>query len=229
MNVMPKKSTSLSTPEPVPGAGFQPLKQLVISSVEQLKAISDPLRLNILELIIRDALTVKQIASRLDQPPTRLYYHIAELEKGGFVTVVDTRVKSGIIEKYYRTSAENITIDHKLLNASGDEESIVPELLSVVFDTTAQEITRSMAAGLVNLNDLTTGKSTGMILLRSLFNIPRENVAMFIEKFTALLVELDAQRDQPGADFVSYGCMIAFYPRVSKEKPDETNRTVTIT
>lgn len=217
---MTKKPDPSPPSEPAPGASFRPAENIVISTIEQLKAISDPLRLNILEMVSHQALSVKQIAGRLDQPPTRLYYHVAELEKAGFISMVDTRVKSGIIEKYYRTSADHITIDHKLLNAAADQETAVRDLLSMVFDTTAQEITRSLSAGLVNWQDVSAGKGTGMILTRSLLHIRRENLPKFVEKFKALMEELAAENQQPGPDSASYGCTIAFYPRISPEKPD---------
>ncbi len=214
---MTKPSIPTPAPDPGPGADFQPAEQIIISTVDQLKAISDPLRLDIIMLIAHEALTVKQMAGRLDQPPTKLYYHVAELEKAGFVTMVDTRVKSGIIEKYYRISAENITIDRKLLNASGDLENVIPDLLTVIFDTTTQEISRSLASGLVNLDDVSGGESPAMILLHSLFNIRKEDLPKFLDKFRALLVELDAAGKKPGPDTVSYGCTIAFYPRITPD------------
>jgi DNA-binding transcriptional ArsR family regulator len=215
---MTKKPDPSPPSEPAPGASFRPAENIVISTIEQLKAISDPLRLNILELVAHEALTVRQVASRLGQPPTRLYYHVAELEKAGLVSLVDTRVKSGIIEKYYRTSADHITIDHKLLNAGEDQETAIHELLSMVFDSTAQEIIRSLAAGLVNWQDVSAGKGTGMVLTRSIFQIRRERLPRLVEKITALLEEMAGEEQQPGPDSASYGCTIAFYPRISAEK-----------
>src|SRR5690242_18751749 len=112
-----------SPSEPPPGSGFKPAEVLVINTPEMLKTISDPLRVKILETILSEALTVKQIATRLGASPTRLYYHVAELEKAGFVTQVDTRVKSGIVEKYYRMSAEGVTVDPMMLNFTGEHHS----------------------------------------------------------------------------------------------------------
>ncbi len=218
---MAKKPTDPDHSTPAPGAGFQPADRMVISTIEQLKAISDPLRVKILELITRKALTVKQLAGRLEEPPTKLYYHVAELEKAGFVTLVDTRVKSGIIEKYYRTSAENITIDNKLLNPAANQENLVPDLLSVIFDTTAREISQSIAAGLVKLQDASEGRKDRFILQRSLYTIREENLPKFIEKFMALSKELNAEEDQDGPNTLHYGLTIAFYPRIIPDSLDE--------
>ncbi len=216
---MPKNpSTAPSPDESLPGAGFQPAERLLISTPEQLKAISDPLRLSMLELIGKEALTVKQIATRLKQPPTKLYYHIAELEAAGFVTMVDTRVKSGIIEKYYRTAADNLSVDRKLLNVSA--ENPLPDLISVVFESTMQELSHSISAGLVNLEE--DPAEENIVLARTLISLRREDVPRFIAKFRDLLTELDAADPRAGTDSVDYACLLAFYPRSAASGSDPT-------
>jgi DNA-binding transcriptional ArsR family regulator len=212
---MTKESIPPQPTDPVPGANFQPAEILTISTPEQLKAISDPLRLNIIELVAKEALTVKQIAVRLNQPPTKLYYHVAELEEYGFVTLVDTRVKSGIIEKYYRAVSAQITVDRKLLNVSGAQGDELSNLMTLVFDTTVRELSQSIACGLVDLEQEANDTASNFILLRILIHLRREEATRFAEKFKALLEELAAGNAQPEPDDVSYACLIAFYPRQS--------------
>jgi len=226
--------------EPAPGAGFQPADVLFIKTPEMLKAVSDPLRLDILELIHTQALTVKQIAGKLGEPPTRLYYHVAALEEAGFVTQVDTRLKSGILEKYYRASAENITVERRLLNASDKPSEALAALLSVVFDATVDDLVRSFGAGLIHMEgeeaaaeshpqgspeagtqgEPETHPAGPLVLTRSLVRLPREKAAAFVQKFSDLLKELDAEDEAQGEasgagrEAHSYGCTVAFYPRL---------------
>ncbi|MBX6342634.1 MAG: helix-turn-helix transcriptional regulator [Thermomicrobiaceae bacterium] len=80
----------------------------VIRDLETLRAVSDPLRLRLFELLRGGPRTVKQLAAALDLPPTRLYYHVGQLEAHGLVRVVDTRVVSGIIEKRYQATAQRL-------------------------------------------------------------------------------------------------------------------------
>jgi DNA-binding transcriptional ArsR family regulator len=241
---MPRTPKPNPPEEPAPGADFQPADVLFIKTPEMLRAVSDPLRLDILELLHEKALTVKQMADRLGEPPTRLYYHVAALEEAGFVTQVDTRVKSGILEKYYRASAENITVERRLLNA-GDEPSASPPemlaaLLSTVFDTTVEDLRRSFAAGLIpaagpaagpaaepgsGAGEAGSGPAAPLVLSRSLVSLPKEKAAAFIERFNGLLKEIDAE-DQGGGGAESYGCTVAFYPRVKAggaQAPEEKN------
>jgi len=213
---MKNNPTDAQSPIPsdsLPGANFQPTERLVISSPEQLKAISDPLRLSILELIAHEALTVKQMAVRLGQPPTRLYYHVAELEGAGFAVLVDTRVKSGIIEKYYRAASENITVDRRLLNISTVDESALPAIVSMVFEPTIQEIARSVATGQIDFSSTADHPADELVLARELIRLRAEDIPRFTQKFKALLAELEAADDHSGASSCAYACLVAFYPR----------------
>src|SRR6476620_7963823 len=98
---------------------FEPADHMVIKDLESLKAMSDPLRLQIIEIMLQGARTVKQIAGELKTTPTKLYYHINLLEQHGLIKVSGTRVVSGIIEKQYRLAAYSFDIDRSLLSPSG--------------------------------------------------------------------------------------------------------------
>jgi DNA-binding transcriptional ArsR family regulator len=200
----------------VPGAGFQPAEFLLVTTPEQLKAINDPLRLNILEILVCEALTVKQVASRLGQPPTRLYYHVNALEEAGFVIQVETRVKSGIIEKYYRATFKNIQVDRKLLSTSTGQGDPFQTLLSTIFDSTISDLSRSLSSGLINTAGEGESRPRNLIISRTLCELRPEDVPVLIQKFEALMGELSVDRDR--TDTVSYACTLAFYPRVSDAK-----------
>ena len=209
---MTQQTSPLPPNEPTPGAGFQPAAHLLISTPEQLKAISAPLRLSILELIAKEALTVKQIASRLGEAPTKLYYHVAELESAGFVRQVDTRIKSGIIEKYYRASSTHITVAPTLLNVSGEPEATMSDLIALPFESTIQDLSQSAASSLIDLDN----PSANAVFARTVVHLRSENAARFIEKFKALLAELDTADDPSNPDAASCACLVAFYPQVEK-------------
>ena len=213
----PRHLKSIAPIEPAPGADFKPSELLRITTLDQLKAISDPLRLEIIEIISHEALTVKQIADKLHQPPTRLYYHVSELETAGYVTLVGTRVKSGIVEKYYRTVSDNIQVDRNLLNGNEGEEESLGLIINTVFDTTIADLTRSFRAGKLK----TAGSDTEpehklMMLTHDLCRARREDIPVFIDKFKSILAEMDTKSDEEGLE--SYACTIAFYPHT---EPDQ--------
>lgn len=220
---MARVSKKPSAALPAPGAEYQPAEVLLINTAEQLRVISDPLRMEILECVSSEALTVKQIAARLAQPATKLYYHVSALEAAGFVVMVDTRIKSGIVEKYYRIAAQNIQIDRSLLKQSDVEDDALQTILSAVFDSTIADLQQSFAAGLLGLEQENRDFDQRLILTRSTYQLRASDVPKFVEKFRNLLKELDAEEDQ--TDPVSYACTIAFYPRVqTKSRKNPTRR-----
>jgi DNA-binding transcriptional ArsR family regulator len=76
------------------------------SPAARLKAASDPTRIRMGLLLLDDGHTVKELATALDVPATRLYYHVKILEQHGLVEVVERRMVSGIEERRYRAIAE---------------------------------------------------------------------------------------------------------------------------
>ena len=127
-----------------------PIPQRVIADVETLKALSDPIRLRILETMVQAAdeeWTVKRIAAALGVGPTKLYHHIGILEERELIRVAGTRVVSGIIETRYRIAQLSVRLDRSLLSGPGptDEASAaIDGMLETIFDTAREDVTRAL-------------------------------------------------------------------------------------
>jgi DNA-binding transcriptional ArsR family regulator len=76
--------------------------------VAELRALAHPLRLRILELFAEAPRTTKQVADLLGQPPTRLYHHVAALERAGLLVLKETRQVRGATEKWYEATARRM-------------------------------------------------------------------------------------------------------------------------
>ncbi|NLW23889.1 MAG: helix-turn-helix transcriptional regulator [Clostridia bacterium] len=87
---------------------------MVLQDLEQIKPLADPLRVKILKILINRQATVKQVADELHQSSAKIHYHIKELEKNGFIKMVDTVEKGGILEKYYQAVAKNYQIEYRI-------------------------------------------------------------------------------------------------------------------
>lgn len=100
------------------------LYEKVFDSVEDIRVISDPFRLKILVCFDDDEvpLTVKQLSKQLGEVASRVHYHVKELERIGALEIVETREKSGIIEKYYLPTAKNFKISRNIGTASAAKE-----------------------------------------------------------------------------------------------------------
>src|SRR6266513_1705753 len=82
-----------------PSAGAPALQR----SVADLRALAHPLRLRMMELFAESPKTTKQVADILGQPPTRLYHHVAALERAGLIHLKETRKNRGTVEKWYES------------------------------------------------------------------------------------------------------------------------------
>jgi DNA-binding transcriptional ArsR family regulator len=81
-----------------------------IREVEQLKVISDPLRIKILWEILDEAKTGKILSDLLEVPAPKIHYHLKELERVGLINVERTEEKNGIVQKFYRPVAHSFSI-----------------------------------------------------------------------------------------------------------------------
>lgn len=78
---------------------------LKVSTVQQFKAIGDPTRAHILDIIKHEPVTAKQISERLKIPPGTIGHHLQVLEAAGLAQIVARRLVHGIVAKYYTRTA----------------------------------------------------------------------------------------------------------------------------
>lgn len=107
------------------------VEPFVAKDAASLKALAEPMRLQILLELAEEPKTVKQVAASLETGPTRLYYHFKILERAGLIRVTGRRMVSGIEERTYAATATSWTSEPG--STSPDEESeIVDALIEVV-------------------------------------------------------------------------------------------------
>src|SRR5437764_14850940 len=78
------------------------------SNVAELRALAHPLRLRIMELFAEGPKTTKRVAELLGEPPTRLYHHVAALERAGLLHLKETRKNRGTVEKWYEAISRTL-------------------------------------------------------------------------------------------------------------------------
>jgi DNA-binding transcriptional ArsR family regulator len=119
-------------------------------ALAQVRALSHPLRLRLLELFALKARTTMQAAEALGQPPTRLYHHVAALEEAGLVRLRETRAKRGTTEKYYEATPP-VILDHGDLRGALKSPAGRRDLSALgvlVFDQARNELIQALAKGL---------------------------------------------------------------------------------
>ncbi|HEY7021285.1 MAG TPA: helix-turn-helix domain-containing protein [Ktedonobacterales bacterium] len=91
-------------------------------SLEQVRALANELRTRIFSLLAQEPMTVTQVGKAFDIAPAKIHYHVRELERVGLVRQVFTREKSGILEKYYRAIAKDISVPRSLVTSAPRDE-----------------------------------------------------------------------------------------------------------
>jgi DNA-binding transcriptional ArsR family regulator len=91
-------------------------------TVEQVRVMADELRQRILEELRDQPRTVTQVGEILDLAPSKVHYHVRELERVHLVDLVETREKGGILEKYYRSVARSFWVPRELFQHAPRED-----------------------------------------------------------------------------------------------------------
>src|SRR4051794_3121878 len=78
---------------------------VVISAPPQLRAMADPLRSTLLDLLLERAATVSELASAVRRPKSTVAHHVNVLVDAGMLRVVRTRRVRAIDERYYGRTA----------------------------------------------------------------------------------------------------------------------------
>ena len=194
----------------------EPLGERLVSDVETLRALSDPVRLRILEVMSAapdETFTVKRLAAELATSQTKLYHHVATLLERDLVLVASQRVVSGIIETSYRVGQRSLRLDRALLSA---DPSVMHDTLSTIFDGARDDIERGLRAGLIH-TDESREPSDKLVLGRGISRLSPAQAAAFRARLVALLEEFGADTEpsdgatdpRPG-----FGIVIAMYRMV---------------
>lgn len=192
-------------------------EEFIIENVAALKMIADPLRLQILRNLDKPR-TVKELAKRLDKTATKLYYHVNQLEKHNIIRVVDTRIVSGIIEKYYQVAAKSYHVSSTLLKGTKDSQEQMEVVLSAIFDTAKSELRQSIQTGLLTIEEAVEANRDGLIWHGSM-SLSQDKFAALNGRLQSLLKEFElAAHDEDEADKAPYGLVVAFYPIVHQKE-----------
>jgi DNA-binding transcriptional ArsR family regulator len=172
---------------------------VVVTAPEQLRALADPLRGTLLELLLERAATVTELAQAVGRPKSTVAYHVNLLVDAGLLRVVRTRRVRAIEERYYGRIARTLYIG--ALSRPEDKQTVAP--LNGVAEA-ARESAAAHAA-----DDL----RCTLVHAR----IPREEV----RAFWAQVQELARQFAQiPRSGDTVYGFVAGLYPTEAPTLPD---------
>jgi DNA-binding transcriptional ArsR family regulator len=193
------------------GPRFDENDQLVLETLDAVRAVADSLRLRILFETTYTPRTVKEIAARLDVPQTRLYYHVKLLEKHGLLWVVERRMVSGIEERRYRSPTGGFTISPGLLS-----EAVDAGLLDAAFDLTAAELSVALAH---EKSEPGRADSTVPLLTFNRMWLRPDDIGDMIREIGELIERYDARSPVPGTR--EYSGVFAMYVNFQAERASD--------
>lgn len=184
----------MSSKPPVPDYHLEDLR--VLTTHQELRAMADPLRSTLLELVLERAATVGELAAAVDRPKSTVAYHVGLLVDAGLLKVVRTRRVRAIDERFYGRTARIFYVGPDI----HDWPRIGPNYLAVA----AAESGPAHAA-----DDLRA-------ILRHV-RIPSERAAEFWQRVFALANEF---AQLPRAGDTVYGFVAGLYPTEHPVLPD---------
>src|SRR6266481_2795902 len=113
-----------------------------LTTAEQVRAISDPLRTTILGLLHERAASVTELATAVKRPKSTVAHHVSVLTRAGLLRVIRTRRVRAIDERYYGRTARMFYIS---LGRQADGEALPLDFND--FEVAAKESAAAYAAG----------------------------------------------------------------------------------
>ncbi len=192
---------------------YSPIPEQWVDDVETIKVVADGRRLAILRLM-QEPTTVKALATALDIPASKLYYHVNLLEKHGLIRVVDHNIDSGIVEKIYQVTARELKIVNPLLRTDLPDDA-ADALLTSMIDETRQAFRRAYATR--SRDEQTPPRHP--FLSKKTFRLTDEQLTQLHGKLTTLIEEVTAlgQANAETAESL-YDLTLVFF----KHPPEDT-------
>jgi len=178
--------------------------QIIVTEPAQLRAMADPLRATILDLLLERAATVAELAAAVGRPKSTVAHHVNVLLDVRMLRVVRTRRVRAIDERYYGRTARVFSVG--VVNRPGEDPTTV--------HANALSVAAAESAPAHEADDLRT--------IRRHVRIRQEQAAEFWERVIALSHEF-AQLPRSG-DTV-YGFAAGLYPTDYPTLPDATGKT----
>ncbi len=159
--------------------------ELSIDTPAQLKALGDPLRSTIVDVVLERAMSVTELAERLDRPRGTIAYHVDVLVDAGLLHVVHTRKVRAIEERFYG----RVALTYVLPDRPGE----IPFIRDVFAE--------------IDLDRMHESK-VGLSTYRHA-RIPADRVVEFGERLLALAVEF---AEEPRGGDTEFGMFLAMFP-----------------
>ena len=133
-----------------------------LRSFEQLKLLADPRRLAILRQLMSGPASLTVLGKALGEHPAWVRHHLKKLEAAGLVELVETRIQSGVVEKFYRARASGYLVQELIL----PENPARPVIVFSGSHDLAVELLANELSDHLDVLTLPVGSLDGLVTLR---------------------------------------------------------------
>ena len=102
---------------------YELVERMEVSTPGQLRAMADPLRGTILDLLLERAATVAELAAAVKRPKSTVAHHVNVLVDADMLRVVRTRRVRAVEERYYGRTARMFYVG--VVSQPGDDKTLV--------------------------------------------------------------------------------------------------------
>jgi DNA-binding transcriptional ArsR family regulator len=168
--------------------------EITADTPERISAIGDQLRMTVLDLVLERAMTVTELAARLNRPRGTVAYHVDILVAAGLLKVVRTRRVRAVEERFYGRTARTIQFHQH-----------TPGQMAFFGEVLAEADFERLEA-----------KDSGAYSTLRRARIPATRATEFAERLHALSLEFIALPREGDAE---YGLLISLYPTTRLAAP----------
>ncbi|KMY50014.1 ArsR/SmtB family transcription factor [Peribacillus loiseleuriae] len=172
---------------------------LTLTEHSQLKALSDPLRAEMMMRLLEKPYTGQQLSEYFNLSRAKIHYHLKELEKNQLISIVKKEEKNGIIQKFYQSVARGFTPSAELLPHLADISETSRQLLLQMAERT-KSVILSAPENAFKLNKASENPSEwGYVGSMWQFSAKEEHFKDWIKKYFALMKEFSeiTKEDHP--------------------------------
>jgi len=179
-----------------------------IKDLEQVRLLSDPLKLQLLQSFAENAKTTKQVAEELGESVTKLYRHVDALHDAGLLEIAAEKQKRGTVERTFRAVAQRFEADHSLFVEEDSGEA--PMAVRDVLRAGEEEILSAIA-------NIDPANESEAIMMRLRCKASPQRVAELRRSLNDWIESTQAEDRGDDRCEQEFGALIAFYPLKEKK------------
>nr|WP_245690152.1 winged helix-turn-helix domain-containing protein [Sediminibacillus albus] len=176
---------------------------MTLKTFEQLKALSDPFRGQLMMRLMEKPYTGQQLAAQFNLSRAKIHYHLKELAKNDLVEIVKTEEKNGIIQKFYQSTARGFSPSEQLLPYKEDLSEASRQMYTQMLERTKMRVLTAPPEAFQQ--EKATSDPSEWSHLSSTWEITatEEQFKRWLKKFFSLMEELretsaEAEKDANG-------------------------------